>query len=282
VLEDLIYDVGMHDGTDTDFYLKKGFRVVAIEANPGLVAAARRRFAAELESGRLVILNVAVAEHEGIVDFYVSAKDDWSTAEVDVVADKRSKYPEVDFEKIEVAARSFDSILEEQGIPYYMKLDIEGSEDLCLRALLRMADRPRYISVEIAAQRTFDEVCWLHLARYRGFKILDQRFHSSIVLPSPSRHGTYVAHEFRGHSTGPFGEETPGSWRSFEEILPIYRLALSNCSDAWFDLHATREHDVATAHIRLPLPTQTRLSLPRRRSLRRIGQHLAESLPPRR
>ena len=24
----LIYDVGMYDGTDTDFYLRKGFRVV--------------------------------------------------------------------------------------------------------------------------------------------------------------------------------------------------------------------------------------------------------------
>ena len=34
---DLIIDVGMHDGTDTAFYLAKGFNVVAIEANPGLV-----------------------------------------------------------------------------------------------------------------------------------------------------------------------------------------------------------------------------------------------------
>ncbi len=30
----LIIDVGMHTGRDTEFYLKKGFEVIAIEANP--------------------------------------------------------------------------------------------------------------------------------------------------------------------------------------------------------------------------------------------------------
>lgn len=32
--DDLIIDVGMHYGNNTAFYLKKGFRVAAIEANP--------------------------------------------------------------------------------------------------------------------------------------------------------------------------------------------------------------------------------------------------------
>ena len=31
---DLIYDVGFHQGEDTAYYLKKGFRVVAFEAHP--------------------------------------------------------------------------------------------------------------------------------------------------------------------------------------------------------------------------------------------------------
>jgi hypothetical protein len=33
---DLIYDIGLHKGEDSEFYLKKGFRVVAIEALPSL------------------------------------------------------------------------------------------------------------------------------------------------------------------------------------------------------------------------------------------------------
>ena len=32
--EALIYDVGAHKGEDTEYYLRKGFRVIAIEAMP--------------------------------------------------------------------------------------------------------------------------------------------------------------------------------------------------------------------------------------------------------
>jgi len=37
----LIYDVGAQLGEDTDFYLRKGFKVVAIEANPPLAEGLR-------------------------------------------------------------------------------------------------------------------------------------------------------------------------------------------------------------------------------------------------
>jgi hypothetical protein len=32
--ENLIFDVGMHKDEDADFYLKKGFPVIGVEANP--------------------------------------------------------------------------------------------------------------------------------------------------------------------------------------------------------------------------------------------------------
>jgi FkbM family methyltransferase len=43
----LIYDVGMHNGDDTAYYLRRGFRVIAIEPNPALVATAAERFRRE-------------------------------------------------------------------------------------------------------------------------------------------------------------------------------------------------------------------------------------------
>jgi hypothetical protein len=39
----LIYDVGMNNGDDIAYYLRRGFRVLAIEANPDLVANADLR-----------------------------------------------------------------------------------------------------------------------------------------------------------------------------------------------------------------------------------------------
>ena len=41
----MIFDVGCHNGQDFVFYLKKGFKVVAIEANPTLCTELRQRFA---------------------------------------------------------------------------------------------------------------------------------------------------------------------------------------------------------------------------------------------
>jgi hypothetical protein len=43
----LIFDVGLHKGEDTDFYLRKGFRVVAFEAHPDLILNCEVRFERE-------------------------------------------------------------------------------------------------------------------------------------------------------------------------------------------------------------------------------------------
>ena len=44
----LIYDVGVNDGSDTAFYLSRGFRVVGIECSPVMVERLRERFKAEI------------------------------------------------------------------------------------------------------------------------------------------------------------------------------------------------------------------------------------------
>ena len=76
----LIIDVGMHIGRDTEFYLQKGFKVVSVEANPELVKYARSRFQDALSNQRLVIYDIAIADYEGEIDFYINnQKDDWGT-----------------------------------------------------------------------------------------------------------------------------------------------------------------------------------------------------------
>ena len=41
----------MHNGDDSAHYLNGGWRVVAIEANPTMVASGERRFAREIAEG---------------------------------------------------------------------------------------------------------------------------------------------------------------------------------------------------------------------------------------
>jgi len=67
--ENLIFDVGLNIGQDTGFYLSQGYQVLAIEADPTLAEAARKKFHREIREGRLEVLNVGIAEKDGFARF---------------------------------------------------------------------------------------------------------------------------------------------------------------------------------------------------------------------
>ncbi|MEO0308391.1 MAG: FkbM family methyltransferase [Gloeomargarita sp. GMQP_bins_120] len=76
----LIMDIGMHEGKDTLFYLRKGFRVVAVEANPQFVKNVQSKLTDYIAKGQLIIENLAIGDREGEVTFYVNLDNDqWSS-----------------------------------------------------------------------------------------------------------------------------------------------------------------------------------------------------------
>jgi len=117
---DLIYDVGMHNGNDTAYYLHRGYRVVAIEADPALVQQARQRFAAELAAGRLTLLNAGIAPQEGEADFWIAeGKSEYNSFDK-ANATKRGHRAHA----IRIPCRRFDNVLREHGVPLYLKIEI--------------------------------------------------------------------------------------------------------------------------------------------------------------
>jgi 16S rRNA A1518/A1519 N6-dimethyltransferase RsmA/KsgA/DIM1 with predicted DNA glycosylase/AP lyase activity len=58
----LIFDIGLHQGEDTEFYLEKGFEVVAFEADPVLADQCRRKFSDQIADQRLVIVEGAIVD----------------------------------------------------------------------------------------------------------------------------------------------------------------------------------------------------------------------------
>jgi FkbM family methyltransferase len=222
---DLIYDVGAHRGEDTAFYLAKGYRVVAIEADPDLYAALCERFADELAADRVTLLNVAVAFENGPLTFYKNCQfTEWGTI-MPAWRDRNAALG-TDSVAITVSGRRFASILAEHGVPYYLKVDIEGADTLCLSGLLEQPDRPRYISIEsnktswTALERDFDLLSQLGFNR---FKVVDQRRVHKQVCPFPAREGRYVAQEFLPGASGLFGAEAPGRWMSKAMALLVHR-----------------------------------------------------------
>jgi FkbM family methyltransferase len=228
VIEDLVYDVGMHNGKDTAILLQQGFRVVAIEANPVFALEARERFRSALDTARLHLIEAAVAAHDGSVDFFVCDSPDtaWSTMDAAVVANRTAEEYAV-YRPVQVAGMRFEDILFEHGVPYYLKIDIEGSDTLCLRALHAFEARPRYISLEIMREHAYEDLVELAALGYTRFKLVNQGLNADPEASSP------------------FGDDAPGSWVSLADILPAYRnaLELTGRDGVWFDLHAARESD---------------------------------------
>ena len=114
VRRDLILDVGRHTGGDTAHYLRHGYNVVAIEANPQLAADALRRFAPEIHSGKLTVLNVGIVGTTGTSTFWIcDRKSDWSSFDRRISARRGSEH-----HAIEIPTRRFGEILDEHGTPY--------------------------------------------------------------------------------------------------------------------------------------------------------------------
>src|ERR1700761_2161258 len=124
----LIFDVGAHKGSDTEFYLRKGFHVVAIEAVPEFCSELKVRFPEHVASRRLTILNLAVSRNTGAIDFYVyDQASAQGTANLDWV--KRNKtLGRGAARKISVPSAGLADIMKEHGVPRYCKIDVEGSD----------------------------------------------------------------------------------------------------------------------------------------------------------
>jgi len=265
----LVIDVGMNDGSDTAYYLHCGCRVIGVEANPELVAAANLRFAEEIAEERLTVLNLGIASLEGVADFYVASNHQWSSFSYEVASRRGMEIVKT----VRIPCVPLSTILIKYGIPHFIKIDIEGYDLFCLESL-STDTAPTYVSVEFAhdmQQRLLNRLLELGYARFKLLNqvtftdkrpIFDHELGARIVrklyrlrpLQPAIRHllpradfDTFTSQfdwTFPEGSSGPFGEQTFGHWISSEEVLRKHAV-LSNVykksgAAYWWDLHACK------------------------------------------
>lgn len=219
---ELIFDVGAHVGEDSDFYLKLGYRVVAIEANPQLAENLNKRFADQVRDGRYTVINRAIGESDAHITFYINKTNSvWGTAYPEW--SKRNEGFGTTSEEITVQSMRFTDVIQNYGCPFYLKIDIEGADMLCVHALKEAGCRPKYISVEsnkTSWKGLLDEFETLENLGYRKFKVVDQRTHKDGSFPNVK--GALIRHSFEEGATGPFGEATEGEWLTKEQAIRKY------------------------------------------------------------
>ena len=227
----LIFDIGCHIGQDSDFYLRKGFKVVGVEANPSLCAQLKRRFSQQIEDGNFVLIEKAIAEGAGEVAFFLNRKSSiWGTIKSEVA--QRNAAKGIDSDKIVVPSIPFAWLMRRFGVPYYLKVDIEGADLLCLEGLLDFRERPQFVSIEsmqgswLKLRAELELLCKLG---YTKFQIVDQSDVPKQIPPNPAREGAYLEHRFELGATGLFGRELRGAWVTRNQALAEYsRIYLRN------------------------------------------------------
>jgi FkbM family methyltransferase len=230
----IIFDLGTNDGEDTAFYLKRGFNVVALEANPVLCDKGRQRFRNEISQGRLSLLNVAIANRPGQAKFYVNLENDhWSSLNAEWAGRDATKFKEISVECVTVR-----SLFAEFGVPYYLKIDVEGADQSVLEQLRHVDTLPLFVSVE-DCRLGFDYMRIMASCGYNAFKLLDQ---SGIAQMTDAATG----HAFPAGSSGPFGDDLPGEWLPYDEMVKHYSQTVRDRAgnrlaprSHWWDIHCT-------------------------------------------
>jgi hypothetical protein len=155
----------------------------------------------------------------------VSDNTIWGTT--DEAWAKRNEEMGISSQPISVPGARFEEILQRYGAPYFLKIDIEGADMLCLHALKSLPEKPQFLSIEskkVSWNKLLEEFSVLESLGYKRFKAINQGHVPRHHEPLPPVEGTYADHHFEHGSSSLFGEETPGSWLSRAEVLRKYFL----------------------------------------------------------
>lgn len=224
--DDLIYDVGMHNGDDADYYLRKGYRVVGIEANPAFCDLCTARFADEIAQGRMTVLNVGVGPEPGRFTFHINE------GETQVSTFSEPAF-EASWKTIEMAVVRLSDIMREHGVPAFAKIDVEHYDHLVLQELLSKGIKPHYVSAEA---HTFETLETLLDMGYQHFRLVPGETVPQLYGTHRIRRrdGEELGYGFQPFSSGPFGDDLPAPWMTAAEI----RTALAKVGLGWVDIHA--------------------------------------------
>ena len=227
----IIVDCGANNGDDTEYYLKKGFKVISIEADPDLSIYLVKRFPEYILNKDLVVENVAIASEEGEVEFYKNTSDEWSSILLNSKATQKNEY-----KTLKVKSQRLDLILKDVNNIYYIKLDVEGAELFAYEAFVNFKTMPPYTSFELNPDK--DKILSkLISCGYNHFQISRQgQKYLNLNKHLPSKEGNDFDIMFTNRHSGCFGKDLNGKWLSFPELEKEI-LSLDWIS-AWYDVHA--------------------------------------------
>lgn len=132
---DLCFDIGANLGNRTRSFRVLGCRVVAIEPQRDCFEKLSRDFASDPNA---VLLQMAVTSEPGEIDLRISPDHVLSTTSSAFISTTQAsgRFSSAVWDRVvRVAATTLDALIDEHGMPAFVKIDVEGAEPQVLGGL---------------------------------------------------------------------------------------------------------------------------------------------------
>jgi FkbM family methyltransferase len=150
---DLIFDIGANHGAKATIFMSLGARVVAVEPDEANQKILNEMFLKyRLTPKPVVIVGKAVSDSNGVETMWIdepgSAKNTFSSKWVETLREDKERFGEtLSFrEHKDVETTTLEQLVATYGVPFFVKIDVEGHELKVLRGMRRPVP---YLSFEV-------------------------------------------------------------------------------------------------------------------------------------
>jgi FkbM family methyltransferase len=164
----MYFDIGANIGNWSLANINQCNKIISIEASP----ATYNRLVHNCRNDRIILLNYAVCNNNcNDIKFYQAECDTLSTINKDWLTSETSRFCNHNYKEIICKTITIDKLIEQYGLPDFIKIDVEGGEYECVRSLTQ---KVKLLCFEWASETntiTFNCIDYLYNLGYTQYYI---------------------------------------------------------------------------------------------------------------